>query len=387
MKKTKRIGIIYDPLNISTALLVRGGSLTQTHSAENAEYVPDRELTPLVIVPEVYVEDPNGIIPNGKVSLTGVMWYALPQDLIDNIDSLSYLNNEISKYLITAATAGYAIEADGTLIVSKNVPYLDPVVLVFTANYLDGRSGRVLRIQATATLSTTSVAVVPVLTLDKPGSFIFNPIEDIGFRTINASLLVGGKTPESLGGKSAYWWYKVINGVESLVDPDEDLFYESGEGTASLTIDPRYVDGKLELLCKAEYVHAGEDLPVSPTTGCSKARTVVLRRYPDYEFENFVHGGVEVSSGATEVKNECVVTIGRKVLESPSKWFSVKWSILKAVHGAEWMTLGYGDSIKIDAKEFENGADVGLEVEEFEPLGAMMIDGEAICIDGEVLTF
>ena len=106
MKKTKRIGIIYDPLNISTALLVRGGSLTQTHSAENAEYVPDRELTPLVIVPEVYVEDPNGIIPNGKVSLTGVMWYALPQDLIDNIDSLSYLNNEISKYLITAATAG-----------------------------------------------------------------------------------------------------------------------------------------------------------------------------------------------------------------------------------------------------------------------------------------
>ena len=171
------------------------------------------------------------------------------------------------------------------------------------------------------------------------------------------------------------------------MDPDEDLFYQSGEGTASLTIDPRYVDGKLELLCKAEYVHAGEDLPESPTTGCSKARTVVLRRSPDYEFETFVHGGVEVSSGATEVKNECVVTIGRKVLESPSKWFSVKWSILKAVHGAEWMTLGYGDSIKIDAKEFENGADVGLEVEEFEPLGAMMIDGEAICIDGEVLTF
>ena len=92
-------------------------------------------------------------------------------------------------------------------------------------------------------------------------------------------------------------------------------------------------------------------------------------------------------SGATEVKNECVVTIGRQVLDSPSKWFSVKWSILKAVYGADWITLGYGDSIMIDAQEFENGADIGLEVEEFESLGAMMISDEAICIDGEVLTF
>lgn len=387
MRKTKRIGVIYDPLNISTALLVRGGSLTQTHSAENAEYVPDRELTPLVIVPEVYIEDPNGLIPNGKVSLSGSMWYAIPQDMIDNVGALSYLSNELSKYLITSATEGYEVDADGTLTVSRNIPYLDPVVLVFTANYLDGRSGRVLRIQATATLSTTSVAVVPVLSLDKPGSFIFNPIEDTGLRTITASLLIGGKTPEAIGGMSAYWWYKVVDGVESLVDPDEDLFYESGAGTPSLSIDPRYVDGKLELLCKAEYALEGDALPLAPTPKCSKAKTVVLRRYPDYEFENYVHGGVEVPSGATEVKNECVVTIGRQVLDSPSKWFSVKWSILKAVYGADWITLGYGDSIMIDAKEFENGADVGLEVDEFEPLGAMMIGDEAICIDGEVITF
>lgn len=387
MKKIKRLGIIYDPLNISTSLLVRGGSLTQTHSAEDSEYVPDRELTPLVIVPEVYVEDPNGIIPNGKVSLSNVLWYALPQDMIDNVDSLSYLNDEISKYLITAASDGYEVESDGTLVVSKNIPYLAPVVLVFTASYLDGRSGRVIRIQATATLSTTSVAVTPVLSLDKPGSFVFNPIEDSGLRTITASLLVGGKTPESIGGKTSYWWYKVIDGAESLVDPDEDLFYESGEGTAELSVDPRYIDGRLELVCKAEYALEGNALPSSPTSKCMTAKTVILRRYPDYEFENYVHGGVEVPSGAVEVKNECVVTIGRKVLDSPSQWFSVKWSILKAVYGAEWITLGYGDSIMIDAKEFENGADVGLEVEEFEPLGAMMMDGETVCIDGEVITF
>ena len=87
MKKTKRIGVIYTPLNISTALIEKGGSLTQTHSAENSEFVPDRELTPLVLVPEVYVNDPDGIIPNGKIALSNVMWYALPQDLVSNIGS------------------------------------------------------------------------------------------------------------------------------------------------------------------------------------------------------------------------------------------------------------------------------------------------------------
>ena len=387
MKKTKRIGVIYTPLNISTALIEKGGSLTQTHSAENSEFVPDRKLTPLVLVPEVYVNDPDGIIPNGKIALSNVMWYALPQDLVSNIGSLSYLNKEVSQYLITSATPGYSVAEDGTLTVSKNIDYLSPVVLVFTANYADGRSGKILRLQATATLSTTSVAISPSLTLDKPATFLFNPMEDTGMRTINASLMIGGKPVTSLDCSAAYWWYKIENGAEVLIDPESDLFYEGGVGTASLKIDPRYVDNSLCIVCKAEYALAGEALPAAPTSKCQTARTTVVRRYPDYDFENYVHGGVEVPTGATVVKNECVVTVGRKVLDSPSKWFTVKWSIKKATHDADWMDIGYGDSILIDAKEFENGADVGLEVEPFEPLGPMMLNGVALCIDGEVLTF
>ena len=74
MKKTKRLNVIYTPLNVSVALVVQGGSLTQTHCAETDEYIPDRSITPLVLVPKVYVQDPDGVIPSGIGALTGVAW-------------------------------------------------------------------------------------------------------------------------------------------------------------------------------------------------------------------------------------------------------------------------------------------------------------------------
>ena len=329
-KKIKRIGIVYDPLNISASLLVQGGSLTQTHSAELSEFVPDRELTPLVIVPEAFVQDPNGIIPDGQIKFSSVNWYALPQDVADKVSQGTILTDELSQYLITAATAGYAVAEDGTLTVSKNVEYLAPVMLVFVGNYIDGRTGRVLRIQANAVMSTTSVAVVSTLSLDKPASFVFNPVSDTGTRSIQASLAIGSKSPEDLDASVAYWWYKVESGVESLITAD-DLFYESGQNTSRLLIDPDYVDGIVAIVCKAEYAMPGTSLPSSPTSGCLTARTAVLRRYPSYDFEHIVHGGVEVPSGATMVKNECVVTVGRQVLDNPSDHFSIVWYIGKAL--------------------------------------------------------
>lgn len=386
MKKTKRIGVIFTPLNISPALICRGGSLSQVHNAESGEFVPDRELTPLILSPEVYMEDPDGILANGKIQLSGVMWYALPQDVAEQVTDESYFTGELSQYLITAAAEGFSVAADGTLTVSRNVDYLDPVVLVFTGNYADIRSGNIIRIQALATLSTTSIAVAASLVLDKPSSFRFNPMSDTGLRTINASLLFGGQQPDPQVCSVRYWWYKIVGGVESLIDPEDDLFYEAGQNTASLVIDPRYVDGSLRIVCKAEYATDGESLPASPTADCLKAETTVIRRYPDYDFDNYVHGGVEVPSGATVVKNECVVTVGRTVLDSASAWFSVKWSIKRAVNGADWITLGYGDSIFIDADEFANGADVGLEIEEIQPLKAIEVDNKVLSIDGKVIT-
>lgn len=386
MKKTKRLNIIYRPLDVSLSLLIHGGSLTQTHCAETSEFIPDRELTPLVIRPQMYVHDSDGLVESGHVQMSEMMWYALPENITAGVTDESYLKEELSQYLITAATAGYAVGQNGELTVSANIPYRAPVVLVFAGSYWDGRSGKVLRVHASATLNTTSVALPATLSLDKPASWTFNPMEDSGTRSVTASLRLGGKSAQTSQCNVRYWWYKAIDGAESLVDANDDLFYESGQNTAALTIDPRYLSHPLRLICKAEYALPGENLPQMPSATSLKAETVVARRYPNYDYENFVHGGVEIPSSAEKVKNECVVTVGRRVLESPSEWFSVKWSIKRAVYGAEWLTIGYGDSIRIPASEFADGADVGLELEEHEALGAMSVGNEVICDNGAVIT-
>ena len=388
MKKIKKLNVIYTPLNVSVAIVQKGGSLTQTHCAETGEYIPDRSLTPLVLAPVVNIQDPDGQIPDGVVTLTGVAWYALPEDVAKAVTDGSYIGKELSQYLITDATDGYSIVKDGALHVEKNVPYLSPLVLVFTGQVPDLRSGKLLKVQDSVLLSTSSIAVPATLTLDKPASWRFNPIEDSGLRTITASLKLGGVVPDSSRCKVAYWWYRASGDSEVLIAEDEDLFYESGQNTAALVIDPEYLDSE-RIICKAEYALDGASLPAAPTANCLKAETVVSRRYPAYDFDNYVHGGVEVSPNASHVKNECVVTVGQKVLDSPSRYFTVIWSIKDPVYESQWRILGYGDSIMIPTSEIEQGADIGLELEEFEPMGAMSDDDGNVLTDddGNILTF
>lgn len=387
MKKIKRLNVIYTPLNVSVSLLVKGGSLTQTHCAETDEFIPDRGLTPLVLSPEVVIQDPDGILPGGVAALTGVCWYALPEDIAASIPSGSYIGAELSQYLISAATNGYSIEADGSLRVESNIRYPSRVVLVFTANIPDNRSGKLIKVQDSVLLSTTSIAVPAALTLDKPAFWRFNPIEDHGIRTIKAAIKLGGVTPDPAKVRTAFWWYLASGNAEVRINGDDHLFYESGQNSESLVIDPEYLD-EARIICKAEYALDGEMLPASPSADCLTAETVVKRHYPAYDFENYIHGGVEVSPTASHVKNECVVTVGQKVLASPSRYFTVVWSIKDAVYGAEWRILGYGDSILIPTSEIEQGADIGLELVEFEPLGALVDDNDDVLTDddGSILT-
>ncbi len=382
MKKIKRLNVVYTPLNVSVALIVQGGSLTQTHCAETDEYIPDRSITPLVIVPKVYVQDPDGVISGGLAQLSGVSWYALPENLAASVPAGTYIGSELSNYLITGATAGYSVAADGSLTVGANIHYPSRTVLVFVANIADDRSGRTVKVQDSVLLSTTSIAVPAALTLDKPASWRFNPLEDSGVRTIRASLKLGGVTPDPTKVRTAFWWYLASGNTEVLINADDHLFYESGQNSDSLVIDPEYLDEE-RIICKAEYALDGETLPGTPSANCLTAETVVQRKYSAYDFDNYVHGGVEVSPAASHVKNECVVTVGKEVLASPSRYFTVIWSIKDAVYGAEWRILGYGDSIMIPASEIEQGADVGLELEEFDPLGALADDNDDIITDDD----
>lgn len=375
---------MYDPMNISTSLVAEGGSLTQKHCAETAEFIPDREITPLTLTPRVWVDDPNGVQMSGYAELSSASWYELPSDVAKKYMGKEYLRGELAKYLITPGTQGYTVRPSGSLTVYKNIPYLSPVILVFTAEIVDRRNGNILRVQASTTLSSTSVAIAPKLSLDKPASWTFNPIAEESIRSVTATLRLVGVIPETAAVK--YWWFRVSEQGETLINSEEDLFYEGGQNTRTLKIDPRYIEGSILLRCKAEYSCDGEPLPELPKKSCLFADTLVLRRFPAFDFEHFVHGGVEVSPLAKFVHNECVVSVGRSVVKKPTRWFTIRWYMRNATFGAEWREIGSGETIDIPTNLFRNGAEVALDVEGKPALGAITANDSVLTYKDRILT-
>lgn len=275
--RARRLNIKHTPLQQAFSLVVRGGSLLQVHAAEIDEFIPDREITPLVIAPVLYLTNADNPDLSGNVeqSLTDVRWYE---------------HSETPANLIVSGQNGYERGANGTLIVGKNVEYMSPLMLIVTANYHDSRTNSIIRVSESVTLSTTSHSSHPVtLELDKPGSWTFDPLTDSGLREINATLrLAGNDVTET---RAKFWWFVVENEVERAIVPERDLFYESGIGTPKLTIDPRYINGSVLIRCRAEYIRPNETAPAQPTAKAQMSETMVNRRYSEYDYTDFVNGG------------------------------------------------------------------------------------------------
>jgi hypothetical protein len=372
MKKIKKIKIQYDPLHEAFSLVVKGGSLLQVHAAETDVYIPDRQITPLVIEPSFYIHDDSGTIESGRYesSLIDVRWYE---------------RSEAPGNLITSGQNGYVIESGGALVVSKNVSYLSPLTLIFTANYYDLRTGNSLRIHESKTLSTTSLTEMPVtLELDKPGDWTFDPLTESGLRIITATLRLAGS--EVAAGRRAFWWYVVEDGAERLIDPEEDLFYEAGQNAPALTIDPRYVDGRVLLRCKAEYVAPGAPSPGEPGARCQVKETTVNRCYSNWDYDYFVNGSSQVAMQAVGIKSEGIVTSYGKLIENPTEKFDLKWSLKSQIFGAQWRTIGYGTEAVIPRNDYRSGAHLAFEVDEKQPLAAAVIGNDILVIDDEILT-
>jgi hypothetical protein len=370
MKKIKQLNINYTPLNEAISLVVAAGSLLQVHSADTDEYFPDRQITPLVIIPHFEIHDEAGIIPSGDKS-------------VDLVDIKWYENSETPANMIIAG-ANYAISPTGTLTVKKNVAYLSPVILLFTANYYDIRTGNVLRAHQSITLSTTSLLEYPVtLHIDHPASWTFNPLTDSGLRNITAQLRLAGQTvaPE----QEKYWWYKLENNNPVAIT-DDNLFYENGQNTNVLTIDPRYVDGSVRLIVKAEYIAPGETVPANPTANAQSKEIVINRSYSQYDYDFFVHGGSQVAGSATEIKAEGYVTVQGKIYPDPTTKFTMKWELKNQTYQAAWRTIGYGEQVFVPKSEYKNGANVALDVSEKEALKAISENGNEITINNQILT-
>jgi hypothetical protein len=374
MKKIKRLNVAYAPLNTSFSIGVMAGSLLQSHNAMTDEYLPDRSLVPLTLAPQLYIVDATGMMQGGDKTgeLREVHWY---------------LGSESSANLIVSGQNGFSLSAAGVLTVEKNVAYLHPLQLLCTAKFYDARSRNTLKFSEVVTLSTVSSLENSVtLELDKPAGWRYDMLTDTGLKTITATLRLAGREITE-DARRRFWWYIVPEGgQERLIDEEQDLFYESGGASPTLTIDARYIKENLQLRCRAEYIQPGAAAPLLPGTDAATADTTVTRCYSSYEYDFFVHGGTSVAGTASEIKAECSASRWNTVIEGFEKLFRIIWYIRPKVWNAQWRVLGYGREVTVAKADYENSADVAVELEEHEALAAAAHEGVVFTIDGKIVT-
>jgi len=372
MKKIKRLNISYTPYSVSFALVAASGSLLQVHNADTNTYLPDRTLTPLGIEPRFSVYTEDGTLVEG--TLHDVRWY---------------VGSEVSGNLIQSGSNGYTIGSDGSLAVAKNITSEQSLILIFTGKFYDARNGNAISFHSQVELCTSSLSEYPVtLDLSHPSSWHFDPIVDgVMPVSIVATLRLAGKSVSDA--RQRYWWYLVEregSGITETLISTDNLFYESGQESNTLTIDPRYLSEPALIRCKADYIAPGESSPSAPTINCEQADTLVARVFGEFDFEQFIHGTSDVGEDATQVVCEGYVTSHGRVVANPEKLFDLLWLIKTTTYGASWQTIGYGTQVLISKMNYQNGADVAFDVSPKKAMSALTINESILTINGLPVT-
>lgn len=225
----------YDPLSSSLSMITQEGSTVQNYDVYNKEYIPDRRIRPTAILPECRISDPAEILAAGVVNqfLTDITWYQgemKPENIILDtnkdfkIDRSSNTNNR------------------GRITVYKNVPFGNPLILSFSATFVDMVGNNVRRkaiFQGFVYLTSSTFADAPLTFIPFcPRGDTFNPLSDMTYLPLCGDLKAGNELIPQ-----AHWWYrKTASGLNLLGSEYEG--YKSREikiPTSEIGKDAHYV--------------------------------------------------------------------------------------------------------------------------------------------------
>lgn len=230
-------GVAYSPLRVSVGMQVTEGVLTQEYDPGASEYAPDRRIRPTAILPVVSVSDPAGLLAGGVANamLADIYWYE------GEASEANVILDSNPDYDIDKASDN---TNRGRITVYKNVPFNQPLTLVFKAVLVDMAGGKVRRkanVMGSVDLTTSTASSSPlVLVQGYPRGNLYNILDQRALK-LSAKLMSG--TEEI---PSAFWWYKKEG---TKLTPLEDL---DGAKTGELTVPVGYVGRRGKFVAKVQ---------------------------------------------------------------------------------------------------------------------------------------
>lgn len=360
---TNSASIVYNPLDIAFDVIEKGGSSIQKKETSTGRYDPNRAITPLVLIPNLQVKDPEKIILDGDYSqsLTNPRWY---------------IDKECEANRVTKTTEGFTIGDYGRLTVTKNSEPDKAETLIFVVQFIDPRRNELMEFRKLIALACDAVNEINLsLEFDAPVRLPIVPFKNIINRTINAQLKNGAnEVPDS---DAVYVW-KVLDGNSFRAITADDYFYVAGQNTKSIVIDRRYIDKEV---VRVEAYH--KSLP----TSVESAQTKLHRWYGQYEERCDIVRGKMIHPDTKETEVLISVINRQGNIVNPERFFDIGIFFRRDIKGENWRSIAHSPSIVVPSSmagvKYGVRAVFGAEIRELSALRALTINGKEILINGK----
>lgn len=352
--KTKRLDFNYRSLTLSRYMeLVGSIPNKQTYDAASDEYAPDYTLegSHLVLQPHVTVGAETGVL-GGEVTsqLSNIKWTE---------------TTNTASTVISSANANYAITAGGSqngrIEVKRNVPAGSAITLTFEADYLDTRKNETHHVVMSYRVTCENEVAMPVLSIDRPVSNLWNPFRDTQSMTFNASLKTG--TDEvAVAQRTFIWEKKRADGTWSQIGSDQhgDFGWSITNDGATYTQDLNFIGEKQDMRVRAAY---GNITQATVNESLTQYFTMV-RRLPDYDYD-YINVPDNIEPDVAYVYPEPLVQDREGVVGNPQEHLNISWHTAagQAVGNPTMVLEATGPTPSIATSKInQNGMVLGIEV-------------------------
>ena len=367
MKLKKNTGrVVYSPLSYIFQVLEMGGSAMQKYDATTSSFIPNRQATPLVLLPSLIISDPDGIVATA--------------DYVTQMKSVAWtltINDGTSTMPLPATSSGttnYIIDPTTHKLTVKTNLYPGGVIHVkFFGKYIDTRRNEVQEFQWEKDLGCEAQTDMNV-TLDA-GRWRHNvhllPMKHWGQFGIPVQLRNGKDSiPDAKCVYQWQWWNESTRSWSE--DFSEQPWLVRGEKSKEIVVDQDFIQ-KLILRVKAT---------AFGNNATTQYWTTRLRRWYgqfDYDVE-FLRGKYIFHDSNIVVLNAWVAT-AKGQLSNPCKYFDIELFFAIGANGFE--RVGYGEEAIIQRNNLQLGQPrAGILCRELSAMRAIALDnGSLLCTD------
>ena len=330
--------VAHSPLSFVFQIMEMGGSLLQKYDASSSAYIPNRQLTPFVLQPQLIISDPDGTIATADyiAQMVNVSW------------TLTLRSGGVDEILLPSlgGTTNYTVDATTKrLTLYRNVQPQQILNIRFFGQYIDHRRNEVFDFEWSKDCCTEAQTDMNI-TLDAgkwPGFVRLIPMRHWGQFSIPVQLRNGHEDiPDNKASYQWQWWNPSTRTFSE--DFSEQPWLVSGEQTKEIVVDQDFIQ---DITIRVKAVAYGNNHTAQYFV------TRLQRWYGQFDYDvEFLRGKYIFHNTNTVVLNAHVAN-AKGIINSPCLYFDME--LFFAIGNREYESVAYGEEAVVTRNDLKEG--------------------------------